>query len=543
MSEVRGRQFDYIVVGAGSAGCVLAGRLTESGRNSVLVLEAGGSDRNLWVRMPIGYGKAFYHPMLNWRYETDPVEGLNGRSVYCPRGKVLGGSSSINAMVFIRGQREDFDDWAELGNPGWSYAELLPLFRRMENNLAGADEWRGTGGPLAVSAINTSAHPLCRNFIAGGIELGFPHNRDFNGASQEGVGLYQETVAKGLRVSAASAYLRPAMRRPNLTVETAATVTRILFEGSRAVGVSYEHGGRIFTVRAGCEIVLSAGSINSPQLLQLSGVGDPQFLRGKGIDIVHALPGVGRNLQDHVCVDYIYRANRPTLNDALRPLWSQMLLGARYLLTRGGPLALSVNQAGGFVRSRSDRERPNLQFYFSPLSYLKGTPGKRQLMRPDPYPGFLLSVSNCHPTSRGHVRVRSTDPYEAPEIQPRYLSTDEDLQELVEGVRLMRRLAATAPMKEIIETELVPGYQVISEAAIAEDIRSRAGSVFHPCGTCMMGPDPSEAVVDSRLQVHGLSGLRVADASIFPRLIAGNTNAASIMVGEKAFDLISGDSA
>ena len=541
MSGERARQFDYIIVGAGSAGCALASRLTEHGRHTVLVLEAGGLDRNLWVRMPIGYGKTFYHPRLNWRYRTDPVEGLNGRVAYCPRGRVLGGSSSINAMVFIRGQHEDFDDWAALGNPGWSHADLLPLFRRMEDNLAGADAWRGTGGPLTVSNIDALAHPLCRHFIDAGIELGFPHNADFKRQAQDGVGLYQVTVDRGLRASAATAYLRPAMRRSNLTVATNATVTRVLFEGRRAVGVAYEQGGRMLTAHAGREVVLSAGAINSPQLLQLSGVGDPEFLRGKGIDVVHALPGVGANLQDHVCIDYIYRANRPTLNDVLRPWWSQMLLGARYLLTRSGPLALSVNQAGGFVRTGPGAERPNLQLYFSPLSYLRATPGKRQLMRPDPYPGFLLSVSNCHPTSRGYVCIRSADPREAPEIQPRYLSTERDVRELVEGARLMRRLASTRSMRAIIEAEVMPGPEVASLEAIVDDIRSRAGSVFHPCGTCAMGPDPSTAVVDPRLRVHGLDGLRIADASIFPLLIAGNTNAASIMVGEKAFELMRGE--
>ena len=541
MSRDRERQFDYIVIGAGSAGCALASRLSENGRHTVLVLEAGGSDRNLWVRMPIGYGKTFYHGQLNWRYQTDPVEGLNGRVTYCPRGKVLGGSSSINAMVFIRGQHEDFDGWASLGNSGWSHDDLLPIFRRMEDNLAGADPWRATGGPLTVSAIDTSAHPLCRHFIEAGGELGFAHNRDFNGRTQEGFGLYQVTIANGLRASAASAYLRPAMRRPNLSVETDAMATRILFEGRRAVGVAYERGGQAHVARAGREVVLSAGSINSPQLLQLSGVGDPGFLRGKGIGVVHALAAVGSNLQDHLCIDYIYRANRPTLNDSLRPLWSQMLLGARYLLTRSGPLALSVNQAGGFVRTEPSRERPNLQLYFSPMSYLKATPGKRRLMRPDPYPGFLLSASNCHPTSRGYVRIRSADPREAPEIQPRYLSTEEDVAELVEGARLLRRLAGTAALREIIAAELVPGPGVTSTEAIIDDVRSRAGSVFHPSGTCAMGPDPSGSVVDPCLRVHGLDRLRVADASVFPRLVAGNTNAAAIMVGEKASDLIGGD--
>ncbi|WP_127902919.1 GMC family oxidoreductase [Solirhodobacter olei] len=537
----QGQAFDYVVVGAGSAGCALAGRLAEDGGASILVLEAGGSDRSLWVKMPIGYGKTFYHPRLNWRYYTDGIDGLGKREVYCPRGKVLGGSSSINAMVFIRGQREDYDGWAARGNPGWSYAELLPLFRRMENNLAGADEWRGTGGPLAVTTTDRFVHPTCRAFIAAGAELGLPRNPDFNGASQEGVGLYQVTIDHGVRASSAAAFLRPAMRLHRVAVETEAFATKVLVKGARAVGVAYEKAGRPCLARARRAVILSAGTINTPQLLQLSGIGDPALLAAQGIEVVRALPGVGEALQDHVGIDYIYRATRPTLNSQLGTLGGQAALGLRYLFTRGGPLALSVNQAGGFVRSDQGRSRPNLQLYFSPMSYVRSVPGKRELLRPDPFPGFLLGISNCHPTSRGHVRIRSADPRQAPAIQPNYLATEEDIRELVDGVRLLRRLAGTKALSALIAEEIAPGPATQAEDELIADIRARASSIFHPCGTCAMGPDPARAVVDHELKVHGIDGLRIADASIFPALPAGNINAAAMLVGQKAADMILGE--
>jgi choline dehydrogenase len=533
---------DYVIIGAGSAGCVVANRMSADPHTRVLVLEAGGNDRSPWVRMPIGYGKSFYHPTLNWRYLSEPVPGLGGRQAYCPRGRVIGGSSSINAMVFIRGQPEDFDEWEALGNPGWSYRDILPVFRRMEDNMAGEDEWRGMGGPLSVSDVSASVHPLCRNFIDAGTAAGLPRNPDFNGERQEGVGIYQITTRNGWRASAASAYLRPAMRRANLRVLVKARATRILFDGRRATAVEYAQDGRTFMVRIGKELVVSAGAVNTPQLLQLSGVGAPELLKRHGIGIVHALPKVGENLQDHLGFDYLYRSRRPTLNNQLRPWWGRLIVGARYLLTRGGPLALSVNQAGGFFRTDPARARPNMQLYFSPLSYIRATPGKRQLMRPDPYPGFLLGVSNCHPKSRGHIRIRSADPLEAPAIQPNYLAESEDMDELVEAARFLRRLAEQAPMAEIIEEELQPGAGVATRAEIEQDICERSGSVFHLSGTCAMGPDPKEAVVDARLRIHGLENVRVVDASIFPRLVSGNTNAASIMVGEKGADFLLEDS-
>lgn len=532
---------DYLIVGAGSAGCVLANRLSTDRNNRVVLLEAGGSDMHPWVRMPIGYGKAFYHPDLNWRYTTEPEPNLADRKIYWPRGRVLGGSSSINAMVFIRGQREDYDGWERLGNPGWGYRDVLPVFKRMEDNLAGADAWRGTGGPLSVADIGGLVHPLCASYLAAGEAAGLPRNPDFNGASQEGVGTYQITTRNGMRASASTAYLRPALRRRNLAVVTRAHATRILFDGKRAIGVEYRRGGELFRVHAKREVILAAGAVNSPQLLQLSGVGDPELLASHGIDVVHASSGVGRNLQDHLGFDHIYRSRVPTLNDHLRPWWGQLALGIRYVLARSGPLSLSVNQGGGFFRTDPARDRPNMQLYFSPVSYVKAVPGKRQLLRPDPYSGFLIGVSNCHPTSRGQIGIRSADPFEAPEIRPNYLSTEEDVAEMVQAAYFLRRLAAQPPLAGLIAEELQPGTRVETRADIEADIRQRSGSVFHASGTCCMGPDSATAVVDARLRVRGMEGLRVVDASIFPRLVAGNTNAAAIMVGEKGADFILAD--
>ncbi len=538
MTDPNPIQADYVVIGAGSAGCVLAERLSADGRARVVVLEAGGSDLDFWVRMPIGYGGAFFHPRLNWRYYTEPDPGTGGRVSYWPRGKVLGGSSSINAMVFVRGQAEDFDGWAALGNPGWGYRDLLPYFRRMEDNLAGPDAWRGQGGPISISTIDDSAHPLSHDYVAAARAAGFAANPDFNGPTQEGVGLYQITTRNGFR-SSATGYLRAARNRKNLRVFTHAHATHILFDGRRALGVEFRHKGGLARVMAAGEVILSAGAVNSPQLLQLSGVGDAALLHGLGIDVTLDAPGVGRNLQDHLGFDYIYESTVPTLNDVLGPLPARGLAGLRYLLTRKGPLSLSVNQGGGFVRSSAARTRPNMQLYFSPMSYTRATPGKRRLTAPDRFSGFQLGLSNCHPESRGFLRIRSRDPFAAPEIHPGYLSAPADLDELVEGARLLRRIAAQPPLAKAIRRELRPGPGVTSDEAIRDDIRQRSGSVFHPCGTCAMGPDAAAgAVVDARLRVHGLDGLRVADASVFPRITSGNLNAPVIMVGEKAAQMI-----
>ncbi len=534
-------EFDYIIVGAGSAGCVLANRLTTSGRHRVLLLEAGGSDERFWIRTPIGYGRIFYDPSVNWMYVAEADPGIAGRESYWPRGKVLGGSSSINAMVFIRGEPDDFDDWAAAGNPGWDWAGVLPYFRRMERSEF-PGPLHGTDGPLSVSDASRHMHPLCQVYLEACRQLGFPTVADLNGEPGDRAGLYPLSTRDGRRESTATAYLKPARRRPNLTVVTGAHATRVLFDGRRAVGVAYRRGGGPEeTVRAAGEVILSAGSVNSPQLLQLSGVGPVRLLERHGIPLVAGNDAVGANLQDHLGVDFLYRSKLPTLNQQLNPWWGKLLAGMRYVTTRGGPLGLSVNQGGGFVRGRPDRTRPNLQLYFSPVSYIKAPPRTRPLLNPDPYPGFLLGYSACRPTSRGEIMIRSADPFEAPSIRPGYLSTNHDIEEMVEGSRLMRRLAATPALSALIDEELQPGAAIASDDDFADDARRRAGTVFHPCGTCIMGPDPARSVVDARLRAHGLEALRVIDASIFPNVTSGNTNAPAIMVGEKGADLVLDD--
>lgn len=529
---------DYIVVGAGSAGCVLANRLTGSGRHQVLLLEAGGRGRWPWLHVPIGYGVSFHDPRVNWMYSTEPEPGLGERVVYWPRGKVLGGSSAINAMVWIRGQAADFDDWEALGNPGWGWADVLPWFMKCEHNAAGANALRAVGGPLDVADVSADVHPLCEVYLRAAEQAGLARNADFNGETQEGAGLYQITTRDGRRMSAARAYLRPAMKRSNLRVRIGAQATRILFEGKRAVGVEYLRGGRRVTARANREVIIAAGAINSPQLLQLSGVGPRDLLRPLGIDMVVDRPAVGLHLQDHLGVDHYYRSRVPTLNDELHPWSGKLRAGLRYLLTRRGPLSLSVNQAGGFFRTRAGLERPNMQLYFTPISYLKGPPGKRLLMSPDRESALMIGVSQTRPTSRGSLRIRSADPLQAPAMHANYLGTDEDVREMLEGVRFLRRLAAAPALAAVIEHELEPGAEVQSDEALLAHIRARGSSVFHPIGTCRMGPQPADSVVDARLKVHGIAGLRVIDASVFPTLTSGNTNAPAIMVGEKGAGLV-----
>ena len=530
-------EYDLIIIGAGSAGCVLANRLSESGRHRILLLEAGPSDLRPFIQIPIGYGRTFHDPRVNWRYVTEAVPGLGGRTNYWPRGKVIGGSSSINAMVYVRGQGADFDAWERAGNRGWGWKDILPLYRRLEDHALGPSEDHGAGGPLHVSEISREAHPLCRAFFGAAEEIGLVFNPDLNGRTQEGVGHYQITTRGGLRMSSARAFLWPARRRPNLRVETRAQATRIVFEGRRAVAVEYLQRGARKRAAASREVILSAGAINSPQLLQLSGVGSAGLLRPLGVEVVSDSPAVGEHLQDHLCYDHVYRSLLPTLNDELFPLTGKLKAALRYVLFRDGPLSLSINQAGGFYRT-SGADRPNMQLYFSPLSYEKTPPGTRALTKPDPFSGFNTSVSPCRPTSRGQLAIRSADPLAPPSIQPNALSTAEDMAELLAGARYLRNLSATKALSAVIAEELKPGREVVSDEELACDIRERAYSVFHPCGSCRMGGDPAGSVVDERLRVHGLLGLRVIDASIFPTIPSGNINAPSIVTGAKGADLV-----
>lgn len=532
------QSFDFIVVGSGSAGSVLAEKLSASGRFSVLVLEAGGTDRRFYVQMPLGYGKTFFDPAVNWNYKTEPDPGLGGNVDHWPRGKLLGGSSSINAMVWIRGAREDFDAWAAAGNPGWGFDDLLPAFKALEDNQAGADAWRGVGGPLHITDCSKSVHPLTSRYLAAGQQAGLPLNPDFNGAAQEGVGVYQITTRNGRRMSAARAFLHPAMKRKTVRVEMNARATRILFQGKRAIGIEYLQNGETKTARAGREVILSGGSINSPQLLQLSGIGPQALLGSLGIPLVHANENVGANLQDHVGINYTFKGKLPTLNQILRPWWGKLLVGMQYILTRSGPLSLSMNHAGGFFRTDPAATRPNMQLYFQAFSTLIPKSGERPILTPDPWPGFSIGLSNCRPSSRGEIMIRSSNPRDYPKIVANAYSTNADVDEMLAAVKFVRKIASMPAMAEIIEEEVLPGPSIRSDADLIQDFRKRSGTVYHPVSTCRMGPDPARAVVDSRLKVHGLEGLRVIDASIFPDNITGNTNAASILTGWKGAELV-----
>lgn len=530
--------YDFVVVGSGSAGSVVAERLSASGRFSVLVLEAGGTDRRFYVQMPLGYGKTFFDPAVNWNYHAEPDPGLAGNADHWPRGKLLGGSSSINAMVWIRGAREDYDGWAGQGNPGWSYADVLPAFKAIEDNQAGADDWRGAGGPVHVTRCENAVHPLTRRYLAAAEQAGLPLNPDFNGAAQEGVGVYQINTRDGRRMSAARAFLHPAMKRKNVRVETNALATRILFEGRRAVGVEYERNGKKQTVRAGREVIVSAGSINSPQLLQLSGIGPANLLQNLDIPVVHANANVGANLQDHIGINYTFKGRTATLNQLLRPWWGKAYVGAQYLLTRSGPLSLSMNNAGGFFRTDASQPRPNMQLYFQAFSTVIPKSGERPILSPDPWPGFSIGLSNCRPSSRGEITIRSKNPRDYPKIVANALSTNSDVEEMLAAVKFVRKIASMPAMAEFIVEEILPGPSITSDADLIQDFRKRSGTVYHPVSTCRMGPDAARAVVDARLHVHGLDGLRVIDASIFPENVSGNTNAPTIMVGWKGAEMV-----
>ncbi len=530
--------FDYIIVGAGAAGCVLAERLTANGKHRVLILEAGGSDRRFYIQMPLGYGKTFYDPAVNWGYYAEPDSGLAGQKDYWPRGKVLGGSTSINAMVYIRGDASDFDDWKAAGNLGWSWDDVFPTYKVMEDFEGGANDYRGAGGPFFISANMKDRHWLGSHFEAAAQATGLAYNPDFNGATQEGVGHYQLSVKNGRRNSAARVFLRPAMKRKNLEVVTHAQVTRIVMAGKRAIGVEYIRNGQRQIAQAAREVILSGGAVNSPQLLQLSGIGSPKVLKAQGIDVVVNNANVGQHLQDHLGINYTFRMNVPTLNDALRPWWGKLRFGIQYLLMQRGPLSLSVNQGGGFFRTNPSHTRPNMQLYFQAFSTLIPRAGERPLLTPDPFPGASIGLSNCRPTSRGEIVIQSPDPLAKPRIVANAFSTDHDVQEMLEAVKFIRTIAKQPQIAQFIAEELRPGPSVQTDDELISDIRQRSGTVYHPSCTCRMGPAQLSAVVDPQLRVHGVDGLRVVDASAFPSIISGNLNAPTMMLAWKAAEMI-----
>ncbi len=522
-------EYDHIVVGAGSAGCVMAARLSEDPAIRVLLLEAGPPDTSPWIHLPIGYGKTMWDPAVNWCFHTEPDPGMNGRRIYWPRGKTLGGSSSINGLIYIRGQREDFDGWAAAGNPGWSYDDVLPYFRKSECNQRGANAWHGADGPLRVSDIG-ARHELIEAFIAGAGACGVPRTEDFNGARQEGVGYYQLNTWRGWRWSTARGYLRPARKRSNLRVLTGAMASRVLLQGRRATGVRWRRGGAAQEARCRGEVVLCAGALQSPQLLQLSGIGPAALLRDKGIEVVHPLPGVGENLQDHLQVRLIVECSKPiTTNDQLNSTWGKVKIGLQWLVQRSGPLAVGINQGGCFMRALPESVRPDIQFHVATLSAdMAG--GKVH-----PFSGFTMSVCQLRPSSRGHVRIRSADVNDAPAMVPNYLSTELDRRTVVAGIKAARAIAATPALAPLVKREVKPGPAAADDAALLEFCRDEGATIFHPSGTCAMGPDAAAgAVVDARLRVHGVAGLRVVDCSVLPTLVSGNTNAAAVMMAEKA---------
>lgn len=533
-------EFDYIIAGAGSAGCVMANFLSADRRNRVLLLEAGGSDRKPWVKLPIGYGMAFFDPRLNWRLTTEPDPGTGGRESYWPRGKVLGGSSSINAMVYCRGLPEDYDDWREAGNPGWGWSDLEPVFRSLESQALEDGTVRGNG-PLWVSHRAREYHPVKRHFIAAAREAGLPMTDDPNGSVPEGVCAYQINTRNGFRWSSADAFLRPAIRRPNLTVVTDAEVRRVVFEGKRAAGVEYMKAGRIISAKARGEVVLSAGAIGSPKLLQLSGIGPGALLQKNGIAVVNDNGAVGGNLQDHLGVNYYFKAKEPTLNSVLGTWPGRVRAAIEFALSRKGALSLSVNQMGGLVRSSPGKPRPDVQLYFNPLSYTVVTrDGRRRLMKPDPFPGFIVGHNPCRPTSTGRIEIASADPHAAPRIAPNYLTTKKDIDDVIASTRLVERLRQTRAMGALIGGTMQFDCAGRSDDEIVEDFRQRSGTVFHPCGTCRMAPEGEGGVLDTDLRVRGVEGLRVVDASAFPNITSGNTNAPSILLAYRAGQIMTG---
>jgi choline dehydrogenase len=525
--------FDFIVTGAGSAGCAVAGRLSESGKYRVLLLEAGKRDTNPWIHIPLGYTQTYTDPKVNWMFDSEPEKQLNNRTLYQPRGKVLGGTSSINGMVYMRGTPTDYDGWRQRGCEGWDWDGVLPFFKKAEHQERGADDFHGVGGPLRVS--NPVRCPLGDAMVEAAIEAGIPRNDDFNGATQEGVGYYQTTTSNRRRWSAARAYLGDAKKRPNLTIVTEAHATRILFQDGRAVGVEYQtpHGRE--TARAQGEIIVSGGVYGSPQLLQLSGVGPGELLRRFGIPVVHDMPGVGARLHDHFNTYLVWRCSQPvTINDLARSPARKVKAAVQYALTRSGHLSNAGIYAGALVRSDPRLEQPDLQINMFGWSAFER---QRTGIKPHPFSAFTFSPVHLRPEGRGTVQIKSPDPLAPPAIRFNFLASDYDFQALIYGARLSRKIAAQAALRPYVVEEVLPGPAVESDEQLVEEIRVRGVSNLHPVGTCHMGREV-DAVVDPRLKVHGIKGLRVADASIMPQVPGGNTNAPSIMIGEKCAAMV-----